>query len=196
MGKVIMDAAMSLDGFVADEHDAPGPIFDWYENGDVAVTLADEERVFHTSAASAAYLRDLNRRTAACVIGRRLFDLTAGWDGRPPAGEAVFVVTHRPPLDWTHPAAPFTFVDGVAEAVAQARAFAGERDVSVSAGLVGGQALELGLVDEVHVNLAPVFLGRGRRFVGDLGAGAWLLGDPEIIPGNRVTHLIFPVLPR
>lgn len=196
MGKVIMDAAMSLDGFVADEHDAPGPIFDWYENGDVAVTLADEERVFHTSPASAAYLRDLNRRTAACVIGRRLFDITGGWGGRPPAGEAVFVVTHRPPADWAHPEAPFSFVDGVAEAVEQARAFAGERDVSVSAGLVGGQALELGLVDEVHVNLAPVFLGRGRRFVGDLGAGAWLLGDPEIIPGDRVTHLIFPVLPR
>lgn len=145
MGKVIMDAAMSLDGFVADEHDAPGPIFDWYENGDVPVTLADEERVFHTSPASAAYLRDLDRRTAACVIGRRLFDITGGWGGRPPAGEAVFVVTHRPPSDWAHPEAPFTFVDGVAEAVAQARDFAGERDVSVSAGLVGGQALELGL---------------------------------------------------
>ncbi len=195
MGKVILEAAMSLDGFVADDHDDPGPIFDWYENGDVPVTLADEQRVFHTSPASAAYLREAAGRTAACVIGRRLFDLVGGWDGRPPAGEAVFVVTHRPPADWAHPEAPFTFVGGVAEAVERARAFAGDRDVSVSAGLVGGQALELGLVDEVHVNLTPVFIGRGRRFVGDLGAGAWLLGNPEIIPGDRVTHLIFPVLP-
>jgi hypothetical protein len=36
------------------------------------------------------------------VIGRRLFDLTNGWNGRPAAGDHVFVVTHRPPTDWEH----------------------------------------------------------------------------------------------
>jgi hypothetical protein len=53
MGKVIANAAMSLDGFVADTDDAVGPLFDWYSNGDVAITGADPERVFHVTEATA-----------------------------------------------------------------------------------------------------------------------------------------------
>lgn len=82
------------------------------------------------------------------VIGRYLFDQTNGWDGVPAAGDHVFVVTHAPPTDWEHAStAPFTFVtDGVESAIAQAREFAGERDVDVAAGQIGGQALRLGLM--------------------------------------------------
>ena len=73
------------------------------------------------------------------VIGRRLFDLTNGWDGRPPVGEAVFVVTHQAPAGWDFPDAPFTFVtDGVRSAVAPAKAFAGDQDISLSPGDIGG----------------------------------------------------------
>lgn len=51
------------------------------------------------------------RMLSAVVIGRRLFDLTDGWDGRPAAGDHVFVVTHQAPADWPHrDTAPFTFV--------------------------------------------------------------------------------------
>ena len=53
MGKVIMQASMSLDGFIADPSDRVGPLFDWYENGDVAFAGGDPNRVFHVSAASA-----------------------------------------------------------------------------------------------------------------------------------------------
>src|SRR3954453_20986063 len=100
MGKAILFAAVSLDGFVADEHDQVGPLFDWYDNGDVAGTFSDEERVFHTTAATAEFLQEMAPRMATMVCGRRLFDLTNGWGGRPPNGEHVFVVTHRPPTDW------------------------------------------------------------------------------------------------
>jgi hypothetical protein len=37
MGKVIVQASMSLDGFIADSNDQVGPLFDWYSNGDVEV---------------------------------------------------------------------------------------------------------------------------------------------------------------
>jgi hypothetical protein len=57
MGKVVTQASMSLDGFIADASDAVGPLFDWYDNGDVEVTGSDPGLVFHTSAASADYLR-------------------------------------------------------------------------------------------------------------------------------------------
>jgi dihydrofolate reductase len=194
MATVITQASMSLDGFIADPSDKVGPLFDWYGNGDVEVTGADPDRVFRVSAASAGYLRRAWADAAAGVIGRRLFDLTNGWNGRPPVGEAVFVVTHRPPDDWDFPDAPFTFVtDGVASAVAQATEYAGDRVVSVNPGNVGGQAFQAGLVDEVLVDLVPVVFGAGARYFGDYAGSPLLLDDPEVVQGDRVTHLRFRV---
>jgi dihydrofolate reductase len=194
MATVITQASMSVDGFIADPSDKVGPLFDWYGNGDVEVTGADPDRVFRVSAASAEYLRRAWSNAAAGVIGRRLFDITNGWNGRPPVGEAVFVVTHRPPEDWDFPDAPFTFVtDGVASAVAQAREFAGDRVVSVSPGNVGGHAFQAGLVDEVLVDLVPVVFGAGVRYFGDYAGSPLLLDDPEVVRGDRVTHLRYRV---
>lgn len=194
MGKVIAAAAMSLDGFVADTSDAVGPLFDWYGNGDVEVTGADPDRVFHTSPATADYLRAAWGNIGAAVIGRRLFNLTDGWSGRPAIGDAVFVVTHKAPVDWPHPDAPFTFVtDGLHSAIAQARACAGDRDVALTAGNLTGQAIAAGLVDQVSVSLVPVVFGSGVRFFGDYAASPLLLDDPAIIQGDRVTHLDYRV---
>lgn len=190
-----MNAAVSLDGFVATDDDLPGPIFDWYGNGPVAVHLGDEERVFHVSPQTARVLDDVRTSTAAGIIGRRLFDLVDGWGGRPPAGEHVFVVTHRSADDWAwKDTAPFTFVGSVEEAVEQARAYAGDRDVSITAGDVGGQALRLGLVDRVVMHLAPAVLGSGRPFFGTGSlTEAIELEDPRVVQGDRVTHLVFDV---
>ena len=190
MGKVIAQASMSLDGYIADPSGGVGPLFDWYGNGDVEFTGADPDQVFRVSAASADYLRAAWANCGAEVIGRRLFDLTNGWNGRPPVGEAVFVVTHHAPTDWTFPDAPFTFVtDGVRSAVAQAKAFAGGRDVTVTPGNIGAQAFRAGLVDEVRVDLVPVVFGAGVRFFGDYAGSPLLLENPEVVRGDRVTHL-------
>jgi dihydrofolate reductase len=192
MGKVIVSATVSLDGFIAADDDAVGPLFDWYGNGDVAVTLADPDRVFHVSEASAGYIRSELGNVRAAVIGRHLFDITNGWNGVPAAGEHVFVVTHRPPTDWSFPDAPFSFVtDGVASAIAQARAFAGDGDVSVTAGDIGRQALEAGLVDELHLCVVPVLFGGGKRFFGS--STQQMLENPRIIEGDRVLHLAYAV---
>jgi dihydrofolate reductase len=191
-----MQASMSLDGFIADANDKVGPLFDWYGNGDVAFTGTDPDRVFHVSQASADYLADAWANLAAGVCGRRLFDITNGWNGRPPTSEAAFVVTHEPPADWiaANPDAPFTFVtDGVERAVEQAKAFAGDRDVSVTAGDVGGQALLAGLVDEVRIDLVPVLFGGGVRYFGAFSGMQQLLEDPAVVHGDRVTHLRYRV---
>jgi len=194
MGKVIAAAAVSLDGFVADPDDAVGPLFDWYGNGNVAITGADPDRVFHVTEATAAYLRATWPRIGAAVIGRRLFDLTNGWNGRPAIGDHVFVVTHQPPGGWPFPGAPFTFVtDGLASAIAQARAFAGSKDVALTAGNLTGQALAAGLVDEVAVSLVPVVFGAGIRFFGDYDGAPVLLDNPQVVQGDRVTHLHYRV---
>ena len=192
MGKVIAQASMSLDGFIADTNDEVGPLFDWYHNGDVEVTGSHPE--FLTSAASAAYLRQAWSSIGVDVIGRRLFELTNGWNGRPVVGEAVFVVTHRPPTDWPYPDAPFTFVtDGLRSALSQAQAVAGERDVSITPGTIAGQAFVAGLIDEVRIDLVPVVFGAGVRFFGDYRGSPLLLEDPDIVQGQRVTHLHYRV---
>ena len=114
MSRVIVNAAVSLDGFIARPDDDPGPIFDFYENGPVAIAPGDPERTFHVSEATAGFMRDAWPQQGAMVIGRHLFDITDGWKGRPSVGDHVFVVTHEPPTDWNHPDAPFTFVDDLA----------------------------------------------------------------------------------
>ena len=194
MGKVIVQASMSLDGFIADTNDEVGPLFDWYGNGDVAFTGGDPDRVFHVSQASADYLREAWSTVSTGVIGRRLFDLTNGWNGVPPVGDAVFVLTHEPPTDWPFPDAPFTFVtEGLEQAIAQAKAAAGNRDVSLSAGSLTGQALEAGLVDELRIDLVPVVFGAGVPYFGTFTGAQRLLDDPRIVRGDRVTHLQYRV---
>ena len=121
MGNVIATAAVSLDGFVADTEDGVGPLFDWYNNGPVEVYGTDPGRPFHVSQASADYINSTWPKVRSCVIGRRLFDITNGWNGVPAVGDHVFVVTHEPPTDWPFPDAPFTFVNGIEDAIAQAK---------------------------------------------------------------------------
>ena len=194
MGKVCLTAVVSVDGYVADDHDGVGPLFDWYGNGEVAATFSDPNRVFHVSHASADYIANDLRNVGAVVIGRRLFDLTNGWGGVPAAGDHVFVVTHEAPTNWPFPDAPFTFVtDGVVSAVEQAKVLAGDRAVSVTAGDIGGQALAAGVIDEIHMSVVPVVFGSGRKFFGSYDAGQLLLEDPRVIQGDRVVHTLYPV---
>ncbi|WP_353816221.1 dihydrofolate reductase family protein [Agromyces sp. SYSU T00266] len=191
MGKVVMYASVSVDGFIADEHDQPGPLFDWLTSGDVPL---DESGVLTVSHASHDYVRSYWDEIGVTICGRRVFDLTEGWDGTPPSGiDHVVVVTHRPPPEGWDPAAPFHFVEGIEAAVAAARELAGDRTVEVAAGDVGGQALAAGLVDEVRMDVAPVVFGSGRRFFGSVDA-RHLLEDPDVvIQGDRVLHLRYGV---
>ena len=190
MARVIANAAVSLDGFVARPTDDPGPLFDFYENGSVEF-FGDPERVFHVTQPSADYMGSIWSRVRASIIGRHLFDITDGWRGRPAVGDHVFVVTHTPPTDWRWAAgAPFTFVtDGLESAVAQARSFAGEEFVAFTAGDLLGQALRLGLIDELSLQLVPVVLGNGVRFFGDYAGPEILFDNPRVVEGDRVTHL-------
>lgn len=191
MGKVVMYASVSVDGFIADENDQPGPLFDWLVGGDVPL---DASGVLKVSQASYDYTRAYWDRIGVTIAGRHVFDMTNGWDGTPPSGiDHVVVVTHRGrPAGW-HAGAPFHFVDGVEAAMAKAQELAGDRIVEVAAGDVGGQMLGAGLVDEVRMDVVPVVFGSGKRYFGSVHA-QHLLEDPdEVIRGNRVLHMRFSV---
>ncbi|MGX1671135.1 dihydrofolate reductase family protein [Streptomyces sp. NPDC055400] len=190
MGTVVMHNVVSVDGFIADSEDQVGPLFDWYANGDSTIGANDKVSV---SKVSAEYVRPMWASIGSMVIGRHLFDMTNGWEGSPPAGEHVVVVSHRPKPEGWHPEASYYFVDDVAQAVAKARELAGDRTVAVAAGEVGGQALALGAVDEVAMDVVPVVFGSGKRYFGAVDT-QHLLEDPHVvIQGDRVLHLRYKV---
>jgi dihydrofolate reductase len=198
MSKVITEASMSLDGYIAKEDNTIGRLFDWLQNGDVEIPTPAQDFAVHLTPQSAEHWRRWTSQLGALVVGRTLFDFVDGWNGRHTLDVSVVVVTHQVPTDWveSHPDAPFSFVtDGVAAAVEQARGLAGDRSVLVSAGTVARQCLELGLLDEVWIDLVPVVMGGGRPFFGELALEDVLLDDPTVcIQGKQVTHLVFPVV--
>ncbi|MBQ1041153.1 dihydrofolate reductase family protein [Micromonospora sp. C72] len=191
MGTVVLYSSVSVDGFVADDNDQPGPLFDWLTSGDVPL---DDSGALKVSQTSHDYVRPYWDQIGVTVVGRHVFDLTDGWDGTPPSGiDHVVVVTHRPAPEGWNPEAPFHFVDGVEAAVARAQELAGDRIVEIAAGDVGGQALAAGLVDEVRMDVVPVVFGSGKRFFGSVDA-QHLLEDPDVVlPGERVLHLRYRV---
>jgi len=196
MGKVIAGFSMSLDGFVAAPDDGVPHIFDWYGNGTVRFDWPGNDMVSDVTPASATYLRDLVEQTGALVVGRRVFDYTDGWAGRHPIGVPVFVISHRGPEGWDerHDPSRTTFVPGgVARAMEQAQSVAGDKCIGVAGPNIAQQCLDLGLLDEIRVELAPVVLGEGIPFFANLKNTPFLLDNPTVIEGDRVTHLVYTV---
>jgi len=158
-----MHNVVSVDGFIADENDDVGPLHDWYFSGDTPITEGGGRQYDHSgggssfkaSRASADYVRPMWEAIGTIVMGRNLFDLVNGWEGQPPAGDHVVVVSHRSKPEGWHPEASYHFVDGVTAAIDKARELAGERTIAVNAGDVGSQIFAAGLVDEVAMDVVP-----------------------------------------
>jgi dihydrofolate reductase len=149
-GKVVVNRAMSLDGFIA----GPGDTMDWIFDFMGPV----EEEFPEIMAASGAML--VGRRTHE--VGKRMRDnqseVTPSYDGG-----AMFVLTHQPP-DPPDPA--ITFLSGdIGEAVATALKAADGKNLEILGADVARQCLERGLVDEILVYVLPVLLGDGIRFL-------------------------------
>ena len=203
MGKVSTGLSMSLDGFIAGPNDGGERplgdggerLFAWYSGGDTEYVLPGTEMVFEVSPQSAELLREAHGKMGAFVTGRRTFDIANGWGGSPPLGVPTFVVTHTVPQGWVYEGSPFTFVmDSVQSAVEQAKAVAGDKDVAVGAASIVQQCIRAGLLDEIHVDLAPVLLGDGVRLFDRLGTGPIELERTEVVEGAGVTHLTFRVV--
>ncbi|MFE9118692.1 dihydrofolate reductase family protein [Streptomyces sp. NPDC007172] len=201
MGTVILQSVVSVDGFIADDKGDVGPLHEWYFSGDVPIVVGRDQEFDHSgtgstfkvSRASSDYVRSTWESIGTIVMGRNLFDQVNGWEGRPPSGEHVVVVSHRPKPEGWHPQASYHFVDGVTAAIEKAQELAGDRIVAVNAGDAGAQILAAGLVDEVAMDVVPVVFGSGLRFFGGI-AEQYLLEDPHVvIQGERVLHLRFKV---
>jgi dihydrofolate reductase len=187
MTSVMLDISMSVDGYVA------GP------NRSLEQPLG--EGALHRWAAAVAGYREMHDKTGATVMGRKMFDGGTGpWDGdpnadgwwkdEPPFHHPVFVLTHHRRARLTKAATTFTFVtDGIEDAVEQATAAAGEKDVLIAGGASAiQQYVRAGLVDEIQLHVVPVLLGGGVRLFDGLG-GDIKLETTRVIEAPGVTHV-------
>jgi dihydrofolate reductase len=202
MTRVHLSITMSLDGFVAGPND--GPELGLGEGGerlhewvyDLASWRGPHGLEGGTTNVNSEVIDEAVARTGAVVVGRRMFDNAHGWGDEPPFHVPVFVVTHeeRPPLE-KQGGTTFTFVtDGVESAIAQAKAAAGGRDVSIGGGAsTVQQALAAGLLDELQISTVPLLLGGGVRLFDQLPAGIDLRVT-RVIEGPGVTHVRYEVV--
>lgn len=189
---VVADITISLDGYVTGADAGPDaglgsggePLHNW---------------VMHADDVDRSILESSTARSGAVVMGRNLFDVIDGphgWNdemgygadqaGTPP----FFVVTHHAPTS-VRLDLDFTFVtDGVASAVAQAVAVAGDRDVVVmGGGDVIRQCVESGIADELCIHLAPMLLGEGTPlFRPGFRSGFEIAG---VQPSANATHITY-----
>ncbi|MEV4412515.1 dihydrofolate reductase family protein [Catellatospora sp. NPDC049609] len=189
MAQVFAHVTMSLDGFMA------GP--------DIGVEQpmgAGGERLHRwifdqSDDVDAAAVRRQFALTGSVLLGRRTFDVGIGQWGDTPYPAPCFVLTHRPAPDRVEKSGTFTFVHtGLSDAVRVARAAAGDRAVTVMGADVVQQALRAGLLDEIHLQIAPVLLGAGRRLFEHLGPDHIELERLDVRESAQVTHMRFRVL--
>ena len=194
MSKVIADITMSLDGYVAPPTaDSPDGIVD-VDELQAWVMKQDPVDTEILEAATAA--------TGAVVMGRRLFDIVDApgvWTkdmayGAQPAGTIpFFVVTHAAPLNVRlkrELGLRFTFVNDLQAADDQALVAAADRDVVImGGGDVIGQAIEQGLVDELHLHVSPMLLGGGTPL---FRAGTrQMYRQRAVRPSTSAVHLVY-----
>src|SRR5215470_3721377 len=104
-------------------------------------------------------LDELRSVTGAMICGRRLYEITHGWNGSHPFGAVpTFVVTHSVPDTVPTGTTSFTFLtQGIVSAVAQAKDVAGAKDVYVIGGAsIHQQLLDTERADELRIDLVPV----------------------------------------
>jgi dihydrofolate reductase len=194
MGKVITGITMSLDGFIAGPNDDVSQIFKWYFSGTTAVPMQDGQMVLKVAPESAVLLEEAIRATGAMIAGRRMFDIAHAWAGHPPFAPC-FIVTHAAAQEWVKDGSPFTFVtDGIESAVRQAKQAAGDKNVAVATASITQQCLKAGLLDEIHIDVAPVLLGAGIRLFDNLDNAPIELESTQVVAAAGVTHLTYRVV--
>jgi dihydrofolate reductase len=210
MSNVTCQISISLDGFVAGPNQSlDNPI------GEGGMRL--HQWAFATDTWNRQHGSESGERTAdslvaeevaqgigAYIMGRNMFspgrgDWDLGWRGwwgeDPPYHTPVYVLTHhaREPLEMDG-GTTFHFVtDGIESALEQARAAAGDRDVSIAGGAsTVRQYLAAGLLDELYLHIAPVVLGAGERLLE--GVGDPTLEPVKVVDSPAVTHIKYRVV--
>ncbi len=207
MSKVFVNIALSLDGYMAPQGMT---IENWdtpeYENwgakwGALMAWLLNQqyfrENLKLGSGGETGPVNDLIRSTTerigANIMGKRMFDQgERSWPDEAPFHKPVYVLTRENREPWARPGGTtFYFInDGPERALELAREAADGRDIRIAGGAdVIQQYLNLGVVDELEIALAPVLFGGGRRLFENLRAPAPHFRIETVLNGSAATHL-------
>ncbi len=160
MSNSVLYMSMSLDGFIAgpnDEPDNPGGdgfmrLHEWYGFEPMSPNTKGTGWGAH-------FMSEINA-TGAVLAGRRTVEQVDHWGGNH-HGVPIFVPTHRSPGPSVAKYPLVTYVnDGIASAMAQAKAAAGDRDVMVHGAHTAQKALKAGVLDELQIHQIPVLFGQ------------------------------------
>jgi dihydrofolate reductase len=177
MGQVLWHVTMSLDGYIAGPRDDMTWLAEYFGPNQTA--------------------EEVLARVGALLLGDRTYQVAKTEEGRPYGGAWTgpqFVLSHHPPKD---PPAGFTFLSGdIEEAVATAKAAAGDKYVVVLGADTARSCLSAGAIDEVLVHIAPVLLGDGVRLHEHPGGTNIKLERISVTESPQVTNLWFRVVSR
>jgi dihydrofolate reductase len=158
----VLYMSMSLDGYIAGPNDEPGNpggdrfmrLHEWF--------VAPDGEFIRPSGPAGELIDEINA-TGAVLVGRRTVEQADHWKGDH-HGVPIFVPSHRPPGPSVANYPLVTYVtEGIASAMAQAKAAAGDRNVLVHGAYTAQRALEAGVLDELQIHQIPVLFGGGRR---------------------------------
>ena len=194
MGKAVLDMSMSVDGFIAGPNDVPGNglgdgggrLHSWFMAPSV-----DRKTVSEGLGGVNREVMDQALATGAVLVGGRTFWLADGWGGDHHDGVPIIVVGRREPDSEQWPAV--TYESDVVEAMRLAKDAASDKDVLVHGARTGRLALQQGVLDEVHLHVVPVLLGRGRRLFDDMPPDHIELELLRAVEAPGVLHLRYRV---
>jgi dihydrofolate reductase len=187
----VLDMSLSIDGYIAGPNDAPGNpggdgfgrLHDWFTPRDGQLGRP---------AGPAGELWDEMLETGAVLSGRRTVEQVDHWGGDH-HGVPIFVPSHRSPGPSVVNYPSVTYVnDGIASAMAQAKAAAGDRNVLVHGAYTAQRALEAGVLDELMMHQVPVLFGMGLRLF-DVLPSRIELEIVRVIDTPEATHIRYRV---
>ena len=198
MSRSVLYMSMSLDGYIAGPDDRPGNpggndfmrLHEWY--GFVAEPGPTAE-IADPSGFGSHFLREV-KETGAVLCGRNTVEQADHWGGDHHGGVPIFVPSHRPPGASVAKYPLVTYVaDGIASAMAQAKAAAGERNVLVHGAYTAQTAIEAGVLDELQIHQVPVLFGSGRRLF-DVLPTRVELEIVRVIDTPQATHIRYHIV--
>ena len=197
MSVSVLYMSMSLDGYIAGPNDGPGNpggdefmrLHEWYGfAGDAGPTAETAD----AAGIGSHFLNEI-KETGAVLSGRNTVEQVDHWGGDHHDGVPIFVPSHRPPGPSVAKYPLVTYVlGGIASAMAQAKAAAGDRNVLVHGAYTAQRALEAGVLDEFQIHQIPVLFGGGRRLF-DLLPSRIELQIVRVIDTTDATHIRYRV---
>jgi dihydrofolate reductase len=198
MSKSVLYMSMSVDGYIAglnDNPDNPGGddfmrLHEWFG---FAADAGPTEETTDSSGMGRHFLDEI-KETGAVLSGRNTVEQAGHWGGDHHDGVPIFVPSHRGPGPAVAEYPLVTYVtDGIASAMAQAKAAAGDRNVLVHGAYTAQTALEADLLDELQIHQIPVLFGGGRRLFDVLPARVEL-EILRVIDTPEATHIRYRIV--